>query len=57
MNQVTTAMNASNGRLQWASLGITGLLGTCHLWGGITRADVKMITVYIRELQLANGIN
>ena len=25
--------------------------------GGITRADVKMITVYIRELQLANGIN
>jgi hypothetical protein len=25
--------------------------------GGITRADVKMITFYIRELQLANGIN
>ena len=40
-----------------------GVLG--HHWpfgdmppvGGITRADVKMITVYIRELQLANGIN
>ena len=25
--------------------------------GGVTRADVTMITVYIRELQLANGIN
>lgn len=24
---------------------------------GVTRADVTMITVYIRELQLANGIN
>ena len=25
--------------------------------GGVTRADVTKITVYIRELQLANGIN
>ncbi len=24
---------------------------------GVTRADVTMITAYIRELQLANGIN
>ena len=38
-------------------VGITGFLGDMPPVRGITRTGGTMITVYIGELQLANGIN